>query len=713
MKSRALVLVKFVAQVVALLLANCSHTPVALPTSTPFVPEDDDVWAGVAEGDITPPPGLSLFGHGPEGRVAVGLRLRLRCQAFVLMSRSDVIALVPCDLAAPDLLLQRAVAERLRQTTHIGGDRLLLMATHTHAGPAHYFGPRRYSSTFSSYQPGFDQGVFDFLAERIAGIVAEAYASRSPACVGWSIKQAYGLTRNRSYAPFAVNSSKPEILTKALELVNRAEEKRSRGLEPNLSPEDPQTYGQAAVDPTLAVLRIDARDSKAPPDKKCSPAGKPRGLFAVFGMHPTAIANTNDLYHGDTFGFATREIEACMRDNRRASCVEVPPSGDGAPFVAGIANGIEGDTSPLVDFQSPREARRIGQRLAHRILAAFDDSEGNLAARVDLSHAYRELKFPRALVSPESKERLCDAPSVGTAAAGGAEDGATRFRIVPELNEGRRLRVPAGCHGTKLQLIPPEGAATDDGLQFPAVAPISLLRIGDVSVATVPAEVTTVSGIRIREAIAERLGRKPVVVVGLTNSYIQYIATRDEYRYQHYEGASTLYGPGSSDFLISQFKCLATWLTSGRDGRCKLEQPFDVNKLYAIDSSPSPVVSRMPAADNEEDPIQLNDVDVLPAPQDGVPGWMIQWKGTSPRDMACREKLAIQVIGPDGTVVDDDTGSSMELRYDDGWTVRWLPNIAAGDPRCLKGGAYRIFVRSRVLVSSKPFAFDCSSPGLQ
>jgi hypothetical protein len=43
----------------------------------------------------------------------------------------------------------------------------------------------------------------------------------------------------------------------------------------------------------------------------------------------------------------------------------------------------------------------------------------------------------------------------------------------------------------------------------------------------------------------------------LANSYIQYIATRPEYQFQAYEGASTLYGPASAEFFSQVLEELA------------------------------------------------------------------------------------------------------------------------------------------------------------
>jgi neutral ceramidase len=713
----------------AALALGCATPPKPPPLSPVASVPGAGIQAGVAEGDITPPPGLSLFGHGPEARVAVGFRTRLRCQAFVLGSGSDVVALVPCDLASPDLELQREASRRLlARGIPIGGDRLYLMATHTHAGPAHYFTPRRYSGAFSSAQPGFDPAVLDFLAARIADVIAAAYADLRPACVGWGQAPVYGLTHNRSFAPLAANSELPPLIRRAFAAVESADRRSERSATPDAAapPPDPElelgeppphSYGEAAVDPTLSVLRIDARDMQAPASGSCVSAGQ-RGVFAVFGMHNTAIPNSNDLYHGDVFGFATRELEACLAQARgpgtpaalaRAgyeACPERLASDGPPPVVAGIANGVEGDVSPAVDFQAAREARRIGRQLAQRVLALFDAIErgGKLRADAPLAHAYRELSFPGARVDAAGSVALCPDPALGTAAGGGAEDGPTRFRIIPQFNEGRRVTDEhASCHGYKLLLIPPEGPAGGDGIQFPAVAPIALVRIGDGYVGTAPAELTTVTGLRVKAALEAELGGAALALVGLTNSYLQYVATRDEYRFQHYEGASTLYGPNSADFVTAQFSCLARWFRApGGDAECRFGQPFAVNTLQAIAVSPTPVVHLMADA-REAEGLVLDDVDVRIAPDAGAPGWQMRWRGGSAYgDLA---RFSVRVVDARGKVVADDSGSSIELRSGNEWSARWLPYLsgASCDP-----GPYRIVVGGRQQVRSKPFAIDCS-----
>jgi len=86
----------------------------------------------------------------------------------------------------------------------------------------------------------------------------------------------------------------------------------------------------------------------------------------------------------------------------------------------------------------------------------------------------------------------------------------------------------------------------------------------------VPAEVTTTAASRMRDAMlrgARRTGAHPdtVVLIGLTNGYMHYVTTPEEYQLQHYEGASTIHGPGSSVALADALERLAGLLpTVGR-----------------------------------------------------------------------------------------------------------------------------------------------------
>ncbi|HEX2675441.1 MAG TPA: neutral/alkaline non-lysosomal ceramidase N-terminal domain-containing protein, partial [Polyangiales bacterium] len=356
----ALVLVSLAA------LAGCTHwKPLPNPSTAALGFAGSDVQAGIFEVDITPPSYLGMFGHGPESRVSVGTQLRLRCQAFVIIGArpepgkpAEAVALVPCDLSSPSLLLQREVARRVaEQGTPIGAERILLMATHTHMAPAHYFPAGNYNGPFSSRLTGFDPRVVEFLSTRIAHAIVEAYTHAQWAQLAWSQgPMSQRITRNRNPLPLMRDRDVPDWLLKRIAA-------------------DPLHPEEGAVDPTLSVLRIERYDAKA---KKYVPYG----AFATVGMHPTAVPNTCDMYNSDVFGYATRYVEEKL-------------GADAPGFVVGIANGIEGDVMPARNSAGQREARRIGHRLADEIIARHalaTTLDRHAAVRV----AYRELTLPNA-----------------------------------------------------------------------------------------------------------------------------------------------------------------------------------------------------------------------------------------------------------------------------------------------------------------------------
>ena len=400
---------------IVLVLAACGGRLSPAPQSpVNSVDLGDALQAGVARADITPPPGLSLFGHGPEGRVAVGTLLRLYCEAFVLTRGHESIALVPCDLGAISAELQRAVAERvLSPGIPLGADRIILMATHTHAGPAHYFGARQYGGTFSTRAPGFDPRVLGFLADRIAAAVRTAYEQRAPAKVGWAFDRGAGagIVHNRSFTPFAANGQLPPCLFErvcpACMIASPGDSSepeaacRTRQREYVMSHRDELKCGVVQPAPAggrglvdvaavlvLSVLRIDA----VLPDG----SSRPMGGFAVFGVHNTGIPNTNDVYHSDIFGYALRRAELELNPRVAAPGAAAPAQVMPPRVLLGIAAGLQGDISPAVGYQSISEARRLGYLLGDRIARAFKSAAGAMGDAT-IERAYRELVLPGSL----------------------------------------------------------------------------------------------------------------------------------------------------------------------------------------------------------------------------------------------------------------------------------------------------------------------------
>ncbi|HWA28550.1 MAG TPA: neutral/alkaline non-lysosomal ceramidase N-terminal domain-containing protein [Lacunisphaera sp.] len=728
-------------QILALLAAlasACARPDAPRIISQHEIPDDPGHLAGVAEVDITPPLHLSLFGHGPEGRIAAGVRLRLGCRVFVFANpslMSGAVALVPCDLAAPSALLHARVAEKLAlMGLPISADRLFIMATHTHAGPAHYFGARSYSGTFSSQAPGFDAKVLTFFVDQIAGGVADAFATLSPACLAWKQRALPGFTFNRSYVPFLANAEQEhaedrsaaaraiQAETYLQEQSAPAKDEPAPAIGASSKPDcrasntPCPTPAEEAVDPTLSVLAIYARTQAA----SCA-GSKLKGVFAVYGMHPTGVPNTNDLYHGDVFGFAVRTAAGSLSEPAPSgSKVDGAIAGersresaspDGARVVVGLANGIEGDVSPKVVFQSFPEARRLGTLLGQAIaeVSKSIDDTAKLHSSV-LRHGAWSLTFPKGRYDDDPNHGLCERAELGMAAAGGARDGPTRLRAIPEANAGFQPDRPSPCHEQKLPLR--SGIQSDD--YYPRVAPIGLVQIGGGFVVTLPGEVTTTTGERIRNAVRARLAARedlygkqpPVVLIGLTNEYLQYFATAEEYAFQYYEGASTLYGPNSAQFLVRNVGCLAEQLVSGSNSCARVG---NVSIERGRMGAPSPAANRWPPAE-EFQASSIAPLQVVKKRRDGEFGWEMLIDAL-PLDFTSKPaNFSVRVLaGEDGeNVVDDDNGASLEIRELDDvkWRIRWIPDRRKDDSRCDR--TFRLAVRGRVRWVSKPFVLDCA-----
>jgi neutral ceramidase len=93
----------------------------------------------------------------------------------------------------------------------------------------------------------------------------------------------------------------------------------------------------------------------------------------------------------------------------------------------------------------------------------------------------------------------------------------------------------------------------------PHVLPMQLLDIGGVAIAGVPAEFNSMAGLRLKQSLRDAFGNSlsHVAIAGYCNGYSSYVSTREEYTAQHYEGASTLYGPATLEAYQQSFVELA------------------------------------------------------------------------------------------------------------------------------------------------------------
>ncbi len=160
------------------------------------------LYAGWSAREITPPRPVALSGQFHK-RISTHVFTPLWATALALEVRADErivdqAILVSCDLVGITRTLQPRLRERLKERLD-GFDlpKLLLNATHTHTAPV--TGENWYEVTEAGVMK--PEEYLEFLIDRLAGAVTEAWRNRRPGGVNWGLGYAtVGFNRRMVYA---------------------------------------------------------------------------------------------------------------------------------------------------------------------------------------------------------------------------------------------------------------------------------------------------------------------------------------------------------------------------------------------------------------------------------------------------------------------------------------------------------------------------------
>ena len=142
--------------------------------------------------------------------------------------------------------------------------------------------------------------------------------------------------------------------------------------------------------------------------------------------------------------------------------------------------------------------------------------------------------------------------------------------VVPGLQQAQREKyivLPCGRMGVSPQILP-----------------LQCVCIGGVALAATPFEVTTMAGRRLRTTVQSALKAfdiSEVALCGLTNAYCGYLTTQQEYAAQHYEGASTHFGPVQLMATQLHMQQLASAMVDGCTAAAGPSPPRLEHKLQA------------------------------------------------------------------------------------------------------------------------------------
>jgi hypothetical protein len=149
-----------------------------------------ELWIGAATADITPDGPVPLTGYRS---VRISKSVHSRCQANVLAIEAregdrvvDQAIMVSCDLCVIRPGIQEGFRERLAdRLQRFDINKLFLAATHTHTAPVLL--QNRYQGYGDAMQP---KEYVEFLYDRMADAVVEAWESRAAGAVAWGLGHA-------------------------------------------------------------------------------------------------------------------------------------------------------------------------------------------------------------------------------------------------------------------------------------------------------------------------------------------------------------------------------------------------------------------------------------------------------------------------------------------------------------------------------------------
>jgi neutral ceramidase len=323
------------------------------------------------------------------------------------------------------------------------------------------------------------------------------------------------------------------------------------------------------------------------------------GVLTWFAVHPTSTYGNNTAVTGDNKGVA-----AWLLEREMASASSAAPG-----FVAGFSQSSVGDTSPNTlgawcddgsgqqcslenstcadgksqschgrgpEFQALdlgvkscfENGRRQYTAAKQAYTSLSSSSTPVVGSTVKSFHFFHNMTFWEFDLPDGSRAMTCPA-GLGYSFAAGTSDwpGAFDFTQGDSGNPNNPLwsvvsgllRVPTAnqvaCQKPKPVLLD-VGEMSTPYAWSPNIVDIQTFRVGQLLIIVTPSEATTMAGRRWKEAVAKEaatfLDEDPVVLLGgPANTYAHYVATREEYEVQRYEGASTLYGQHQLDAYIN------------------------------------------------------------------------------------------------------------------------------------------------------------------
>jgi neutral ceramidase len=490
------------------------------------------VGRGIA--DVTGEPAdCGMMGYGKADQKSAGIHLRLRCRAFVFADTSApeqrfllIVAELPLIFDSVRQAVLRRLAERFGDT--YGDTNVMLTCTHTHCGPGGYSHHTLYNMTTGGFHPKTFAAIVDGIVESADA----AHRDLAPARLALAFGELRDASINRSQSSFELN------------------------------PDSDRAFFPDAIDPQTTLLSIERN-------------GRLVGAVNWFATHGTSMTNRNRLISSDNKGYAAYAWERLARGVDYLAA-EQPE------FIGAFAQTNAGDMSPNLNrrpgsgpTEDEFENTRIIGRRQYDAAVALAGTGAEVVGGLDTRATYIDLSdfAVDAQFCPDGRAHRTSGPYAAAGQIAGTDEGKgfagfrqgsnpvfdtmsaqVAYRLFPALRDSQ---APKG-------LVLPRGVNRLTPLIQERI-PVQLVRLGPLYLIGVPAEVTIVSGLRLRRAVAAIVGAplSHVLVAGYSNGYIHYVTTPEEYVAQRYEAGSTMYGRWELPALVQTAVALATAMRDG------------------------------------------------------------------------------------------------------------------------------------------------------
>jgi neutral ceramidase len=291
--------------------------------------------AGVARADITPPPGVELWGYSNRSGPATSTLDPLYARVLVLDDGSKSVAVITLDLGrsfGPPQIAQ--VRERVRRDHRV--DEVMFIASHTHSGPV-------IDDAYDDQPPEWERRALD----KIVQAIGEARSRVTPARIGVGLGQAI-IGHNRR----VIQSDG------SVKMLWRNSTGQQTGM----------------IDPTVGVIRVDNQQ------------GQPLAILVNYACHPVVFGPDNLRYSADFPGALARLVEASF-DGIAAQ----------RPLTF-FLQGAPGDINPLLDKTPLAENAdalkiEVGETLGREVARVARTVQTTAPTAPDIAFISEELRF--------------------------------------------------------------------------------------------------------------------------------------------------------------------------------------------------------------------------------------------------------------------------------------------------------------------------------